>query len=111
MEKFIFLFRGGVPTDMSPEAMQANMQKWTNWMGELAKQGKLQGGDPLNSAGKRLVGKDKQVIDGPFTEAKEVVGGYLAVTAAHMDEAVELAKGCPIFEDGGQVEVRQVRPM
>ena len=48
------------------------------------------------------------VTDGPFTEAKEVVGGYLLFTANSLDEATELGKGCPGFERGGIVEVREV---
>ncbi|WP_332369613.1 YciI family protein [Spirosoma telluris] len=48
------------------------------------------------------------MTDGPFTEGKEIVGGYLILTAANVDEAVDLAQGCPLFETDGTVEVRPI---
>jgi hypothetical protein len=48
------------------------------------------------------------VTDGPYTEIKESVGGYTVVKADSLDEAVELAKGCPILTVGGNVEVREI---
>ena len=47
-------------------------------------------------------------MDGPFVEGKEEVGGYLIVSAKDLNEAVALAKGCPIFENNGTVEVRPI---
>ena len=111
MEKFIYLFRGGLDHNASPEAMQASMQKWNNWMQSLQKNNTMAGGEPLMETGKQLTGTKKVVTDGPFIEAKEMVGGYLVVNAKNLDEAVEIAKGCPIFETNGRVEVRQVRKM
>ena len=52
------------------------------------------------------------MTDGPFAEAKDVVGGYTLIEARDLDQAAELSKGCPIFEvDGGAVEVRPVMKM
>ena len=51
------------------------------------------------------------MTDGPFAEAKDVIGGYTIVEASDIDQAVELSKGCPIFEDGGAVEVRPIMKM
>ena len=56
-------------------------------------------------------GAKKLITDGPFVESKEVVGGYLIVSAASLDEATIMSKGCPILEEGGSVEVRQIHPM
>jgi hypothetical protein len=53
-------------------------------------------------------GHNKDVHDGPFAEAKDLINGYTLVDAATLDQAVELSKGCPIFEDGGAVEVRPI---
>lgn len=108
---FLYLFRGGADPTRSPEEMQRNMQKWTTWVEVLAKEGHLQGGQPLEFGGKVLTGKSKPVTDGPFAEAKDVVGGYLLVTARDINQATELARGCPVFDDGGTVEVRGVRSM
>jgi hypothetical protein len=51
------------------------------------------------------------ITNGPYTEIKESVGGYSIVKAASYDEAVELSKGCPIFDAGGSVEVREIAIM
>ena len=110
---FLYIFRGGAdPNQMSPEAMQKNMDAWFAWMGELKSKGHLEAGEPLEDGGKVLKGKRGQsVTDGPYAEGKEEVGGYLIVTASDLNHAAELAKGCPIFESGGNVEVREVAPM
>jgi hypothetical protein len=49
------------------------------------------------------------VKDGPYAEAKDVVGGYIIVEADDIGQAVELSKGCPILDAGGSVEVRPVQ--
>ena len=107
---YLYLFRGGAdPKRMSPEQMQQNMNKWFAWIDELRGKGKFKAGEPLGDEGKVLSGnKGHTVTDGPFVEGKEEVGGYLIVSAKDMKEAVELAKGCPIFDNQGTVEVRPV---
>ncbi len=107
MSNFMFLFRGGERPG-SPEQMQAQMQKWMNWIQKLRDQGKYVAGDPLQAGGKVLK-SSKVITDGPFAEGKEVVGGYFLVRAETLDEAAQMAKDCPIFETGGSVEVRPVQ--
>ena len=111
MSEFLFLYRGG-ETDRSPERMQQTMQKWMSWLKELGEKGHIKDqGQPLERAGKLVKGRQKTVTDGPFAEAKDVVGGYTLVEARDLDQAVELSKGCPIFETEGAVEVRPVMKM
>jgi len=108
MTEFVFLYRGGA-RDRSPEQMQQMMQKWMAWMKDLGANDHLKDrGQPLERAGKLVQGKQKTVTDGPFVEAKDVVGGYTLIEAEDLSEAVELSKGCPIFEVDGAVEVRPV---
>ena len=108
MSEFVFLYRGGA-RDRSPEQMQQIMQKWMAWMKDLGAKGHIKDrGQPLERAGKLVQGKQKTVTDGPFAEAKDVVGGYTLIEAEDLSEAVELSKGCPIFEVEGAVEVRPV---
>ena len=111
MKEFLYLFRGGSggAMDQSAEAMQQSMTKWTTWMDKLAKDGKLVGGQPLTTDGKVVYQSGKKVTDGPFAEGKEVIGGYLLVKAADYNEAVDLSKACPIFDNGGIVEVREIQ--
>jgi hypothetical protein len=107
---YLFLFRGGMQGG-SPEDMQKQMQKWRNWIGELNAKGVFVGGEPLERTGKVVRGTKKSVTDGPYSEAKDVVGGYVIVKAGSIDAAVELSRGCPIFEVDGTVEVRQLASM
>ena len=111
MADFIYLFRGAEPPQGSPEQMQREMQKWRVWIDELGKKGQYKAGEPLDRTGKVVSGKQKVITDGPYTEAKDLVGGYLLVAAESLADAAELAKGCPIFENGGLVEVRPVMKM
>ena len=87
--------------------MQRTMQKWVAWFKDLGAKGHLKDpGHPLEHTGKVVSGKQKVVNDGPYAEAKDVVGGYIVVEAADLNQAMELSKGCPILEVGGSVEVR-----
>lgn len=94
----------------APEQVQAVMQQWQNWIKGIAKEGKYSSTNRLLSEGKLL--KPRNFIsDGPYAEAKEIVGGYLVVKADSLDEAVEMAKSCPNLIYGGTVEVRSVMPI
>ena len=113
MKDYLFLFRGGdaIRLDQSPEEMQAHMEKWGAWMQGLAAEEKLLGGQPLDKGGKVVEKAGEIITDGPFAEGKEVVGGYLIVKSENIDGAVEISKGCPIFEHEGNVEVRELLSM
>jgi hypothetical protein len=111
MSEFLFLYRGG-EAGGSPERMQQTMQKWMGWLKELGEKGHIKDqGQPLERTGKLVKGRQKTVTDGPFAEAKDVVGGYTLIEARDLAQAVELSKGCPIFEADGAVEVRPVMKM
>ena len=109
MSEFTFLFRGR-ETSASPEQAQKTMQKWMAWFKELNANGQVKyPGHPLEPTGKVVQGKQKIVHDGPYAEAKDVVGGLMTVEARDLAHAVDLSKGCPILEVGGSVEVRPVQ--
>ncbi|MBS1599459.1 MAG: hypothetical protein JST75_14630 [Bacteroidetes bacterium] len=111
MEKFLYLFRGGMDHSKSNQELQEQTQKWITWVNELRKSGIYLGGDPLQPTGVQLEGKKKTITDGPFVETKEMVGGYVMILAKDINEAVEISKGCPIFEYDGHLEVRPVQKM
>ena len=116
MSQFLYLYRA---TDAArqesmgtPEKAQQNMQRWMNWMRDLDARGHLKDrGQPLEPGGKTVRGREKAVVDGPFTESKDIIGGFSIVEAKDIDEAVALSRGCPILEGGGSVEVRPVMSM
>jgi hypothetical protein len=113
MEKFMLIFQGGDmhPDQQTPANMDASMGKWMAWIDKLAKAGKYDSGEPLLPGGKIISGKNKTVTDGPFTEGKEIVGGYFIINAASYDEAIALCADYPDYETGGKVQVRQVMKM
>jgi len=113
MDKFMLLFHSPISQEQdfmaqSPEAIQAEIEKWNKWIGGIAEQGKFVGTEALMPTGKLMTKGGQVVTDGPYTEGKEVVGGYTVVSAASIEEAIELAQGCPIFDTDGTVEVRPV---
>jgi len=111
MTEFTYLFRGR-ETSGSPEQMQQHMQKWVAWFKDLGASGHLKDtGHPLEHTGAVVKGKQKLVNDGPYAEAKDVVGGYVVIEARDLSHAVELSKGCPILDVGGSVEVRPIQKL
>ena len=112
MSEFLYVYRGGADrSNRSPEETQRAMQKWMTWMQGLAEKGHLKDrGNPLEPEGKLVSGTSKTVTDGPYAE-KDLVGGYSLIEARDLAQAAELSKGCPIFENGGSVEVRPIMQM
>lgn len=111
MSQFLFLYRGGSQPE-SPDEGQKVMQKWVSWMEGLAKDGHMvDRGQPLEPGGKVVRGSEKTITDGPYAETKDLVGGFTVIDANDLSKAAELAKGCPIFERGGLVEVRPIMQM
>jgi hypothetical protein len=84
------------------------MKRYQDWVGGIAAQNKFVGGTALSMEGKVI--RPKQVItDGPFAEVKESIAGFITIRAKDFDEAVSLAKLCPILHgEGNSVEVRKV---
>jgi hypothetical protein len=95
----------------SPAEAGASLAKMGAFAGELAQQGKLKGGNPLESMAEAVRVRAQEgnvsVTDGPFAETKEMVGGFFVIEAADRKEAVEIAKRCPATALG-PVEVREV---
>ncbi len=107
MEKFMLIFHGGIKSESSPEELQANMGKWMAWINKLHAEGKYVSGEALLPGGKLVTGKNA-VTDGPYTEGKELVGGYFVINGATMDEAIaEATEHYPDYDFGGSVQVRQ----
>jgi hypothetical protein len=81
-------------------------QKFGEWVKDLQVKNRFIGGDALQENRKRLsMQNNKLTVDGPFTEAKEVVNGYFIIKAESMDEALELTRSHPAFLYDGKIEV------
>ncbi|MCZ4243028.1 YciI family protein [Pedobacter punctiformis] len=110
MKDFLLIFRNDYKSTSqhSPEELQAVTKRWMDWIGGIAAQNKLTDkGNRLEPSGK-VVRSSELITDGPYTETKEFVGGYIAIKAASLDEATEIAKECPGLSIGATVEVREV---
>ncbi|HWL16674.1 MAG TPA: YciI family protein [Opitutus sp.] len=109
---FLLLFRNAGPETHAhlTEAERVQLAKrWNDWFEGLAAQGKVQHARPLALNGRVVSGpRGERVMDGPYAEAKEVVGGYFFLTVADLDEATRIAQQCPGLPLGLTVEVRPV---
>jgi hypothetical protein len=107
--KYLVLFRnqptGGQP-GASPEQMQQMFAAYKAWS-EKFKGDILDMGDQLKSEGRVVTASG--VADGPFVEAKEVVGGYMIVSAEDYAGAVQVVSACPaVHSPGASLEVREM---
>jgi len=109
-DEYLLVFRGNEwYKGLSPEEMQKVASQWMAWFNRLTEQGKAIAGNPLESEGKIVSGKNGRVVaDGPFAESKEAIGGYFLLQVKSLDEAVAIAKECPGLAYGAVVEVRPV---
>ena len=113
MKKFIMLLHdAGFPDDISPDQIQAIVQRYVAWRQKIQKNGRKVDGHKLTDREGRVMrggaGATK-VTDGPYAEAREVIGGLFIVEANSYDEVVELSKDCPHL-DFGSIEIREVDP-
>lgn len=110
MKEFALIFRLKDIADFKPSPEQ--MQERMNWLASIAAQNKLvdKGNTLLPIPGSaKTVKSNNLVTDGPYTEIKEFISGYIVISAENIDEAVEIAKANPIFDQvGGNIEVREV---
>jgi len=116
MSEFRLLYRSSETANReamgSPEKAQQSMQKWLAYMREMEANGNLKDfGQPLENGGMMVRGTAKTVVDGPYAETKDLIGGYSIVIADTIVQAAQRAKGCPVLDGGGSVEVRLVMKM
>ncbi len=112
MPQFMLLLTGapGVVESMSPTEIQKVLEKYHAWTSKLVAEGRLVGSHKLKDEGGKLLTKPSgrlNVVDGPYSETKEVVGGYFVFKATNYDEAIELAADCPHLAFG-QVYIREI---
>jgi len=91
---------------LSPEDIQAIIQKYRAWSDRMRESGVLLRGVKLQDGTGRVM-RGSMITDGPFAESKEIIGGFFQIKADNYDAAVEIARTCPHMEYG-TIEVRQV---
>ena len=114
MAKFMLILHNppGNLDNLSPEELQQKVEKYRAWLDRMRSTGRYVSSEKLGEEGGKLLNLHKgrlQFMDGPYAEAKEVVGGYFVLRAANYEEAIELIRDCPFLEDG-RIELRQTDP-
>lgn len=111
MSQFMLFIRNGEESsELSPEQIQQAIQRFSAWAKKLREQGRLIAAEKLkDNEGLLLSSRNGQiVVDGPFAETKETIGGYFIVEAGNLDEAIGITKECPGLSHGGIVELREI---
>ena len=107
--EYLVISRGQWDKDVSPEEIQKAIDQFYLWLGQLVDQGKMKRGQRLANEGK-TVSRKNVVTDGPYGEAKEVIGGYWFIIAGSLQEAAEIAAGNPCIKCGLFFEIRPIDP-
>ena len=114
MPQFVLLLRdaGHFDPNMSPDEMQAIVQRYVAWRAKVQQNGRTITGHKLHDQEGRVLngtGSSLKISDGPYAEAREVMGGLFVIEADSYDEVAELCKDCPHLEFGS-IEIREVQP-
>ena len=96
---------------VSPEEMQTALQKYMDWAKQPFYRGSQRLAEDVGKVIRGGKGGEPRATDGPYSETKEVLGGYYLIEAADYDEAVKLTLSHPHLEYGGTIEVRRVWEM
>jgi hypothetical protein len=104
MANYMFAYSGGNGVSADEAAREDQMAKWVQWFGQLGS-AVVDGGAPTGAA--KTVGTGGSVSDG----GSRGLTGYSIVSADSLDSAVDLAKGCPVLEVGGAVDVYEAIAM
>jgi len=111
MKEYILLFRANYQdiAAVSKEETQERNNRWMDWIDDLVDQNHLaEGGNHLIPEGK-ILRSDGEISVESLAENKDSILGYILILASSLDEAVEVAKGCPILAGKGtSVEVREI---
>jgi hypothetical protein len=114
MAKFMLILHQtpGMWKQLSPEELQRKVEMYQAWVGKFRSSGRYVSGEKLGEEGGKVVSLQNgrpAIVDGPYIESKEVVGGYFLFRAADYQEAVELIRDCPFLHDG-MIALRQTDP-
>ncbi len=109
VDDFVLIFRMDITTKETQPTPEIFMKQLAGWIDDIAAKNKLTDwGNQLSTEG-RVIKPNNVITDGPYTEKRESIAGYIIIKATSFDEAVNIAKGCPVLQgEGTCVEVRRV---
>jgi hypothetical protein len=109
LSDYLVLSRGQWDADASKEEIQAAIDCFYVWYEQLVAQGTVKRGQRL--ARERKTVSRGGVVDGPFAETKEMIGGYWIIVAASLEQAAEIAARNPCLAFGLSYEIRPLEPV
>lgn len=107
--EFLVISRGKWDSNISPQQIQTAIDEFYRWLEGLVTEGKMRRGQRLGIGGKTVT--KNAVTDGPFGEAKEVIGGYWTIVASDLEEAAYIARQNPCLQYGLFYEIRPIDPV
>jgi hypothetical protein len=105
---YLVLSRGQWDADAAPQDIQAAIDQFYVWYEQLVAQGTIKRGSRLTPE-RKLVSR-RGVVDGPFAETKEIIGGYWIIVAASLQQAAEIAARNPCLAFGLSLEIGPMEP-
>lgn len=113
MAEFMLFIRGGNDdgAQLTPEEIQQSIARYRRWAQSLQERGKLVAAEKLHDDDGRVLSLQNGavVVDGPFPETKETIGGYFRFIAEDYAEAIAIARECPALQSPeGSLELRQI---
>ena len=112
MKEFMLFIRSeeNPKVNLSPEQLQQHIEKVGSFIKRLVDEGRMKSAQPLEMEGTILSYKNGKIVDGPYNETKEVISGYYHLLAKDLEEAIEITKGDPRFEEGiWRIEIRPIK--
>lgn len=107
ISEYLVISRGQWDKNASPQEIQTAIDEFYVWLERLVDEGKMKPGQRLAAAG-ITVSRRGLLLDGPYGETKEVVGGYWFILAASLEAAAEIASGNPCLRCGLFYEIRPI---
>lgn len=93
---------------LTPSQKRRALDEWNAWVDMMAARGVVRDGNTLGDEGRLVSGAGGSVTDGPFAEAKELVGGYFLLAETSLEEVTGLARECPLLRFGMTIEIRPI---
>lgn len=106
MNEFLFVVQRDHQTLFTPEQLQKYLKNWQEWLISLGANDILASQLKRWDKAGRVLKEDRNITVGPYAECKKSIDSLITVYAADYEEAKEIARGCPVLELGGIVEIR-----
>ena len=106
--KFILIIRENIYAQRTSEELMEIIRLHKSWYVQLAEKGYAIDGNGISEKGNLLEMIDGKVHVQPIRDVEEGIGGYYIIEAKDLEEAIEVAKGCPTYDKGDKIEVRQI---